>query len=108
MDEARHARELAAYLQGPAGACESDTRKPVAECGFQRPTAKALQQFQETLEACHVPVTLRREMGQKIDAACGQLRAKAMKKGAPLAKPLPEPKRSLTEGKRRIHGRRDD
>lgn len=107
-DEARHARELAAYLQGLLAHVNLIPVNPVAECGFQRPTAKALQQFQETLEACHVPVTLRREMGQKIDAACGQLRAKAMKKGAPLAKPLPEPKRSLTEGKRRNHGRRDD
>ena len=36
--------------------------------------------FVKTLEQRHVPVTLRREMGKNIDAACGQLRAKAERK----------------------------
>ena len=53
---------------------------PVEECGFERPETQRIERFVKTLEQRHVPVTLRREMGKNIDAACGQLRAKAERK----------------------------
>ncbi len=35
---------------------------------------KAIRSFQGILEACNIPVTIRRELGSDIMAACGQLR----------------------------------
>jgi 23S rRNA (adenine2503-C2)-methyltransferase len=43
---------------------------------WQRPSDSAQDAFLESLRAFHLPVTLRREKGGDIDAACGQLRLK--------------------------------
>lgn len=40
----------------------------------KRSRAESVQRFQELLERGHIPVTVRRELGGDIDAACGQLR----------------------------------
>ena len=50
----------------------NDTLTP----GLVRPGKKEIQTFVDTLQAHKIPVTLRREMGSKIQAACGQLRIK--------------------------------
>lgn len=44
------------------------------DVGLYRPGHKAIQDFVETLQRHGLSVTLRREMGSKIQAACGQLR----------------------------------
>ncbi|HKQ38924.1 MAG TPA: 23S rRNA (adenine(2503)-C(2))-methyltransferase RlmN, partial [Verrucomicrobiae bacterium] len=41
---------------------------------WERPTEDVQEQFLKKLEARHITVTLRREKGHDIDAACGQLR----------------------------------
>ncbi len=43
---------------------------------FERPSEKAQEAFYQALLAQHVSATLRREKGEDIDAACGQLRLK--------------------------------
>ncbi len=42
--------------------------------GFKRVDKKTLMEFVKTLEAAHIEVTVRRELGSDISAACGQLR----------------------------------
>lgn len=47
---------------------------PVKERNFTRSRTEKIQFFKNTLEKNRINVTIRREMGTDIDAACGQLR----------------------------------
>ncbi|MBN2642442.1 MAG: 23S rRNA (adenine(2503)-C(2))-methyltransferase RlmN [Victivallales bacterium] len=47
---------------------------------FQRPTDRAIKDFENILLRHHVQVTVRVEKGAKVSAACGQLRKNAAKK----------------------------
>lgn len=47
---------------------------PVKERDFQRSKGKNIQNFKNILEKNRINVTIRREMGTDIEAACGQLR----------------------------------
>lgn len=49
---------------------------PVPELGIKRPVQKVIDSFYETLQNNGIQVTLRKEMGTQIDAACGQLTRK--------------------------------
>lgn len=79
-DSTKCAHQLADQLKGMLCHVNLIPVNPVQECGFERPEAQRIERFMQTLEQRHVPVTLRREMGKNIDAACGQLRAKAERK----------------------------
>lgn len=79
-DSTKCAHQLADQLKGMLCHVNLIPVNPVKECGFERPEAQQIERFIKTLEQRHVPVTLRREMGKNIDAACGQLRAKAERK----------------------------
>ena len=43
---------------------------------WKRPSGNRMERFADVLRDARVPVTLRREKGHDIDAACGQLRLK--------------------------------
>ncbi len=79
-DSTKCAHQLADQLKGMLCHVNLIPVNPVEECGFERPEVQRIERFVQTLEQRHVPVTLRREMGKNIDAACGQLRAKAERK----------------------------
>lgn len=51
---------------------------PVRERSFQASSRRAALLFQKNLEKNGINVTIRREMGQDIDGACGQLRRRVM------------------------------
>ena len=51
---------------------------PVKESGFGRPDKERVAGFRKKLEQRGIQVTVRRELGGDIDAACGQLRKKYM------------------------------
>lgn len=51
---------------------------PVKEREFKRPSLEAVRSFRALLEEAGVEVTIRRELGADIDAACGQLRRRVM------------------------------
>src|SRR5690625_1457230 len=54
---------------------------PVSEhIQYERSTAEAIVSFEETLQAKGINCVVRLEQGTDIDAACGQLRSKQMKK----------------------------
>jgi 23S rRNA (adenine2503-C2)-methyltransferase len=75
-DSREHALRLAALLKGMLCHVNLIPINPVTECGMERPRPETVQKFYDVLEERHIPVTLRREMGSDIDAACGQLRAR--------------------------------
>ena len=74
-DSEADAELLADYLRFKHGAVNLIPANPVPEKGFLRPGRKKIERFQAALEKRRVHVTLRREMGSDINAACGQLRA---------------------------------
>ena len=49
---------------------------PIKERDYVQSGQKAIQDFKNLLEKNGINVTIRREMGRDIDAACGQLRNK--------------------------------
>jgi len=52
---------------------------------WSRPSIEAQDVFLDGLKALGTPVTLRREKGHDIDAACGQLRLRTEKELAEVA-----------------------
>lgn len=47
---------------------------PVPETGYERPDAQQVRAFADKVREAGIPVTVRKEKGSDIDAACGQLR----------------------------------
>lgn len=79
-DQPGHARELAALLKGRQANINLIPVNPVPERGLYRPSPAAVGRFEQLLKNYQLNVTLRREMGTDIDAACGQLRHKILQK----------------------------
>lgn len=68
------AGELAALLKGRNCLVNLIPVNPVSERNYERPAGPNVQTFQKLLEKAGINVTIRREMGSDINAACGQLR----------------------------------
>ena len=73
-DAPEHARELAGRLRGMLCHVNLIPVNPVRERSLLASENPRIQRFLSILEQEKIPVTLRREMGRDIDAACGQLR----------------------------------
>ncbi len=73
-DQPAHARELAALLRGRAALLNVIPYNPVSGLPYQTPTPLAQKRFREILEHAGVNVQFRERKGDKISAACGQLR----------------------------------
>jgi 23S rRNA (adenine2503-C2)-methyltransferase len=78
LDE--HAYQLVNLVKGINCHINLIPMNPVDELGVERSSKKQITRFKEILEKESVNVTVRREMGTNIDAACGQLRANESKK----------------------------
>ena len=52
----------------------------IEERSYESSKTSSIENFIRILESYHVPTTLRRTLGADIDAACGQLRRRYMKK----------------------------
>lgn len=78
-DSPEHARELAGLLRGKLAAVNLIPLNAVPETGLQRSTPEKTAQFAEILKTRRITVTVRKEMGADIEAACGQLRQKSIK-----------------------------
>lgn len=76
-----HAQELAKLLHGLQCHVNLIPLNPVPERNLTAASPQEVQAFQRTLEERHVSVTCRREMGQDISGACGQLRNRHLKSG---------------------------
>lgn len=75
-DSTDNARELAKLIKGTLAYVNLIPYNPVNEMKYQRSDEKSVHNFMDTLMKLGVNVTVRKEFGTDIDAACGQLRAK--------------------------------
>lgn len=73
-DSDTDAEELSALLSGLNAHVNLIPVNPVAESGYQKPDARAVDRFKNKLEKNGINSTMRRGMGRDIDGACGQLR----------------------------------
>jgi 23S rRNA (adenine2503-C2)-methyltransferase len=73
-DKEEHATRLARLLKGINCHVNLIPVNPIKERNFARSKTEKIQLFKNTLEKNRINVTIRREMGTDIDAACGQLR----------------------------------
>lgn len=80
-DNARQAKELAALLKGQLASVNLIPINPVVERNWNRPAPERIEFFEGYLAKQHITVTVRREMGNDIQAACGQLRNCHLDKG---------------------------
>ncbi|MFS0861438.1 23S rRNA (adenine(2503)-C(2))-methyltransferase RlmN [Fredinandcohnia sp. 179-A 10B2 NHS] len=78
-DQVEHAEELAQLLKGIKCHVNLIPVNYVPERDYVRTPKDQIFEFEKTLKKHGVNVTIRREQGHDIDAACGQLRAKERK-----------------------------
>ncbi|MCR5112955.1 MAG: 23S rRNA (adenine(2503)-C(2))-methyltransferase RlmN [Acholeplasmatales bacterium] len=79
-DSREQANELADLLHGMNVYVNLIPYNEVLEKPYKRSTKESMQAFFDQLKKRRINVQLRREQGGDIDAACGQLRSKQMKK----------------------------
>jgi len=75
-DRESDAHELARLMKGMLAHINLIQLNPVAQNEFKRSTIDRVKRFTQVLMEDGASVTLRRELGSDIDAACGQLRLK--------------------------------
>ena len=73
-DQPAHARELANLLRGKTALLNVIPYNPVAGLPYRTPSAGALTLFTSILSEAGINVQVRQRKGDRIDAACGQLR----------------------------------
>lgn len=73
-DSDLHARQLVDLLQGQAGHVNLIPLNPIDEKEYARPTTRRINRFHKILQDASIPVTVRRDLGLDVNAACGQLR----------------------------------
>lgn len=79
-DTNEHAKQLANLIKGTLNFVNLIPYNSVDEHGYKRSERVVVREFADSLKKLGVNVTIRKEFGPDIDAACGQLRAK--KEGA--------------------------
>lgn len=79
-DGEEHARELCRLVKGLNCHINLIPVNPIKEREYRKSESKNIQNFKLILEKNRINVTIRREMGADIDAACGQLRKSYMDK----------------------------
>lgn len=77
-DQPEHAIELCGRLKGFPCHVNLIPVNPIKERNFKRSLPESVNDFKKILEKNRVNVTIRREMGADINAACGQLRRKKL------------------------------
>lgn len=79
-DSDENALELADRLKGKLVHINLIPVNDVSENNFVKSNEKRIKKFADILSKKHIEVTIRRELGSDINAACGQLRASVIKK----------------------------
>ena len=80
-DGEAQAKELAELLHGTLCSVNLIPINPVKERNLLRPSQARIESFEHYLASHHLAVTVRREMGADIQAACGQLRNQHLQNG---------------------------
>ncbi len=76
-DSPHHASELARLLKGRPALLNIIPYNPVSSLPYHTPSLAAERRFRSTLEQAGLNVQFRQRKGDRIDAACGQLRQRA-------------------------------
>lgn len=79
-DTTEDARQLAKILKGMLCHVNLIPVNPIEERSFTSSSHENVEQFVNTLKQYNIEATVRRKLGSDIDAACGQLRRRYMKK----------------------------
>ena len=77
-DGVEQARELVSILKGKNCHVNLIPVNPIKERDYKQSSGKNIENFKNILEKNRINVTIRREMGADINAACGQLRKSYM------------------------------
>ncbi|WP_375804188.1 MULTISPECIES: 23S rRNA (adenine(2503)-C(2))-methyltransferase RlmN [unclassified Carboxydocella] len=77
-DSEKLARQLGSLLRGRLAHVNLIPINPVPEYDWERPEQQEIARFRRIVETYGLEVSVRRELGQEIDAACGQLRRRVM------------------------------
>jgi len=80
-DSQEEARKLARLLKGLMCMVNVIPINEVSGTGFEKSSRKSIEGFVDTLEKEGIVVTVRRELGSDISAACGQLRKDSLSLG---------------------------
>jgi 23S rRNA (adenine2503-C2)-methyltransferase len=83
-DRPEHARELVKLLRGKVALLNVIPYNPVAGLPYQMPSAAVLGRFMQILIEGGINVQVRQRKGDRIDAACGQLR-RSRKSSVPVS-----------------------
>jgi 23S rRNA (adenine2503-C2)-methyltransferase len=73
-DRPEHARQLVRLLRGKTALLNVIPYNPVAGLPYKTPSCAAMREFRHLLLAGNINVKFRQRKGDRIDAACGQLR----------------------------------
>ena len=73
-DSEIHAKQLAGLLRGRCQLLNVIPYNPVAGLPYKTPSASAVSGFREILMGAGIEIKFRQRKGDKINAACGQLR----------------------------------
>ncbi|CUH92352.1 putative dual-specificity RNA methyltransferase RlmN [Herbinix luporum] len=80
-DEEEHALELGELLKGYNCHVNLIPVNPIKERNYRKSDGHKILKFKNILEKYRINVTIRREMGSDINAACGQLRKSYLDRG---------------------------
>ena len=86
-DQPQHARRLAALLGDRTALVNLIPCNPVAGLPYRTPSAGAVRRFLDVLRAAGINAQTRERKGDKIDAACGQLRRAHVQPAVTFARP---------------------
>ncbi|MHB1505468.1 MAG: 23S rRNA (adenine(2503)-C(2))-methyltransferase RlmN [Sulfobacillus sp.] len=84
-DQDDEAHRLAALVGRHPGHVNLIPLNPTSHFPYQRPSGNRVRAFADILQAAGVATTVRRTMGQEVDAACGQLRRRYDQRGDLIA-----------------------
>jgi 23S rRNA (adenine2503-C2)-methyltransferase len=87
-DRPEHARQLVRLLRGQRAKVNLIPLNPAPEIPYGRPTEAAVDTFARILAEANLTVSVRRQRGQDILAACGQLHLRRGSPGATATAPV--------------------
>ena len=90
-DRPEHARRLATLLTGRTALLNLIPYNPVAGLPYHTPSVAAVAKFANILRTAGINVQVRERKGDKIDAACGQLRRASLSADGHHAPSEPSP-----------------
>ena len=73
-DQPEHAQELADLLKGRTVLLNVIPYNPVDGLPYKTPSSRSIRNFREIIESAGIEIRFRQRKGDKINAACGQLR----------------------------------